>query len=138
MNQTLLIHFPIFARRIDYSRIQMHKAEDPSNFLRRLQLSANSADMKNCPLATSILLKYTENLVENQLNQKKKQYLFEEFRKTPTIESLDSVLLTIEALVRYQLFCSVRYQLFCSSLPAVLQFATSCSALQNSHPFLSP
>jgi len=56
----------------------MHEAEDPSNFLRRLQSVANNADMKNCPLATQILSKSAENLVENQLNRKIKQFVFEE------------------------------------------------------------
>ena len=54
----------------------MHKAEDMSNFLGRLQSSADSADTKNCPFATSILLKYTENLVEIQLKQKINEFLF--------------------------------------------------------------
>ena len=34
MNQILLILFPILTRRIEYSRMQMYKAEDPSNFLK--------------------------------------------------------------------------------------------------------
>ena len=55
--------------------------------------------MKNCPLATQILLKHTKNLVENQLNCKIKQFVFEELRNTPNIDSIDSVLQAIEALV---------------------------------------
>ena len=77
----------------------MHEAEDPSAFLRRLKSTANNADMKNCPFATSILLKYTESLMENPLRQKIKQYLSEELRKTPNIDSLDIVLPTIDAFV---------------------------------------
>ena len=51
--------------------------------------------MKNCPLAIKILSKYTENLVENPLKCKIKQFV----RKTPNIESIDSVLQAIEAFV---------------------------------------
>ena len=58
-----------------------------------------SANMKTCPLATAILLKYMECLVENTLNRKIIQYLYEELRKEPNIQSLDVVLPTIEAFV---------------------------------------
>ena len=86
-NLILRIGYPISIRRIDYLRIQMNEGKDLSGFLRRLQSTANSA--VQCPLVTSILLKYTENLVETTLNRKIKQYLFEELRKTPNISSLD-------------------------------------------------
>ena len=77
----------------------MHKAKDPSNFLRRLQSVANSADMKNCPLATQILLKYTEGLAETQLNRNIKKFVFEELRRTPNIVSIDSMLQAIKAFM---------------------------------------
>ena len=70
----------------------MYKAEDPSNFLRRLQSVANNADMKNCPLATQILLKYTEGLAKTQLNRNIKKFVFEELRKNPNMDRIDSVL----------------------------------------------
>ena len=37
--------------------------------------------------------------MENQLNRKIKQFVFEELRKTPNIESIDSVLQAIEAFL---------------------------------------
>ena len=37
--------------------------------------------------------------MENPLNRKIKQYLFEELRKEPNIQSLDIVLPTVEAIV---------------------------------------
>ena len=55
--------------------------------------------MKDCLLANQILIEYTENLVETQLNGNIKKLVFEELRKTPNIESIDSVLQAIKAFV---------------------------------------
>ena len=55
--------------------------------------------MKNCPLATQILLKCTEKNRETQLNCKIKKFVFEELRKTPNIECIDSVLQVIKAFI---------------------------------------
>ena len=77
----------------------MHEAKDPSNFVRRLQSVANSADMKNCPLAAQILLKYTVGLTKTQLDHNIKKFPLEELRKTPNTESINSVLQAIETLM---------------------------------------
>ena len=55
--------------------------------------------MKNCPLAAQILLKYAEGLAETQLNRNIKKFLFEELRKTPNIESIDSLLQAMESFM---------------------------------------
>ena len=59
------------------------------DFLMRLQLVANSADMKNCLLAAKILLKYTEGLIKTQVNRNINKSVFEELRKTPNMESIN-------------------------------------------------
>lgn len=55
--------------------------------------------MRNCLLAGQILLKYTEALTETQLNHNIKEFVFEELKKTPNMESIDSLLQAIEAFV---------------------------------------
>ena len=47
----------------------MNEGKDPSRFLRRLQATAVGGNIETCPMATSILKKYTKCLVENPLNR---------------------------------------------------------------------
>ena len=73
----------------------MNKRKDPSEFLRRLQETAVNTDLEICPLATTVLLKYTEGTLKSQI----KQYIYEELRKVPNIKTLDAVLPAIEVVV---------------------------------------
>ena len=99
LNQILLIKYPLSIRRIDSSRKVMDVVENLSEFLRRVHTTALNADLEACPLITTVLLKFTECLPENTLNNKIKLYIYAELRKVPNVRTLDAVFPGIEVMV---------------------------------------
>ena len=81
MNQLLLIKYPLIIRRINYSQEIMNKVENPSEF----DTTAINVDFETCPLATTVIFKFTECFPENTLNNKIKQYIYEELSNVPNI-----------------------------------------------------